>query len=840
MQKSPETEARPTEAEIAETIGVLEQDLRPESAAAPRRESNQRRWLKPRATPGMLWLIMGVIFPAGVVAFEAITGFCAGALFDPMPTIWHVFIAASVPASNLLVWMAIHKDWHEHRRRIAWMNGAAIGIAAFYTLIFLPLLPLAAVALVMFGLGTLPMTPLFSLIAAIQGRRYLQKSQTLTRTGTGQATAQTAQTAQLPLWPGLLFAIAVLIGAELPGLSTHTGLQMALSSDPATSARGVRLLQTLGSNDLLLRRCYGAPGKTDLLSVLFDEQVSPEQARKVYYRVTGEPFSNAPRPRMTSRLWLFDEPFDTDRGGSTVGGQVEALSLSSSRMDQSVDADAGVGYLEWTMIFKNNAAFPEEARTEIALPEQSVISRVTLWINGEEQEAAFGGRSQTRQAYENVVRQRRDPLLVTTSGDGRALVECFPVPAYGEMKVRIGITAPLQLENLEEAYVRLPYLADHNFKLDDNAVHAVWIEGRQPITTANGALKAESVGQGVFALRGDVRDSELTGKATAIRVRRSGNATTSWGADPGSKNEGVIVQRIEEQPIAAPSRVVLVIDGSAVMGGARDEIAASLARLPANVKAEILVAGDGSTELGHTNGPDNSTLVQRLRNIDFAGGRDNVPALVRAWDIAAAEPGAAIVWVHGSQQVVLHPIEDLRQRWERRPHGPRLYALSVRNSGDVITAGLDGVDAVRTLRAAGSVGETLEQLFKSWDGHSTEFVYVRERARPTHASTNSHASALPSHLARLWAHDEALRLIASGPQQRDEAIKLAAAYQIVTPVTGAVVLESAQQYRDAGLEPASPDQVPTVPEPEEWALIIIVGITLAWVMFRGRLRWNVC
>jgi hypothetical protein len=811
MRKPMETETTPTETEVAETLGALEKGL--QSGPVPA-----------RATPGMLWLFAGVIFPAFVVGLEAISGLCASALFDPMPTIWHLLIASSVPAANFLVWLSIHKGWREHALTIAWLNGAAIGVSAFYTLVFLPVLPIAVIAVVFYGLGALPMAPLFALIAAAKGRRYLLKS-------------STADTRPLSFWPGFLFAIAVLVGAELPGLATNTGLQMAASNDPVTSRRGIRFLQTFGDTDLLLRRCYARPGTTDLMGFLFanGEQVSPDQARKIYYRVTGEPFGKAPRPHLkTGRTLFADEPFDADRAAGAVGGQATALSLSSSRMDGSVDADAGVSYLEWTLVFKNNAVWPQEARTEIALPEGGVVSRVTLWINGEEQEAAFGGRAETRQAYTNIVAQRRDPLLVTTSGAGRALVQCFPVPANGEMKIRIGVTAPLELENLEEGKVRLPYLLESNFKIDNQTTHAVWVEASQPLTTANDALKPERSEQGAYALRGLVRDSDLPGRA-AIYARRSRNSGVSWGSDPHAGNNTVIVQRAEEQRVTPPSRVVLVIDGSRAMRGARDEVAASLAKLPRNLSVAAVVAGDEPMELA---GADNAALARQLRALDYSGGRDNVPALARGWDIAAQEPGAAIVWIHGPQQVVFHPIEDLKQRWERRPQGPRLYDLPVANGSDVITASLDGVDAVRTIRSAGGFGSSLERLFASWDGQSTQLVFVRDRAKAEKQTAGSRSPTASSHLARLWARDETLRLITMEKPQRDEAIKIASAYQIVTPVSGAVVLESEAQYKVAGLEQAPSDSVPTVPEPEEWALMLIVAMILAWMLLSRRLRWK--
>ena len=84
-----------------------------------------------------------------------------------------------------------------------------------------------------------------------------------------------------------------------------------------------------------------------------------------------------------------------------------------------------------------------------------MVSRLTLWIDGEEREAAFGGRSQVKTAYKETVQQRRDPVLVTTCGPDRVLVQCFPVPpGGGRMKLRLGITAPLVLTAADTGCLR--------------------------------------------------------------------------------------------------------------------------------------------------------------------------------------------------------------------------------------------------------------------------------------------------------------------------------------------------------------------------------------------------
>jgi hypothetical protein len=58
----------------------------------------------------------------------------------------------------------------------------------------------------------------------------------------------------------------------------------------------------------------------------------------------------------------------------------------------------------------------------------------------------------------------------------------------------------------------------------------------------------------------------------------------------------------------------------------------------------------------------------------------------------------------------------------------------------------------------------------------------------------------------------------------------------VTPVSGAVVLASQQQYDESHLAPVSQATVPTVPEPHEWALLLIAGAALIWLFYRSRQR----
>ena len=187
-----------------------------------------------------------------------------------------------------------------------------------------------------------------------------------------------------------------------------------------------------------------------------------------------------------------------------MAGKVSGLTLKSSQLYGSVDADAALAYLQWTLAFSNATSTAHEARMQIALPPGAVVSRLTLWVNGEEREAAFSARGHVRQAYQEVAMvQERDPVLVTTCGPDRVLVQCFPVPANGGvMKVRLGITAPLVLIAPDKGLLVLPHMVEQNFDAASALRHQVWMESKAPASALLTGLKNEQTGNSVHAVRG--------------------------------------------------------------------------------------------------------------------------------------------------------------------------------------------------------------------------------------------------------------------------------------------------------------------------------------------------
>ena len=139
--------------------------------------------------------------------------------------------------------------------------------------------------------------------------------------------------------------------------------------------------------------------------------------------------------------------------------------------------------------------------------------------------------------------------------------------------------------------------------------------------------------------------------------------------------------------------------------------------------------------------------------------------------------------------------------------------------------------AIVSLPRTGKLGADLEALFATWAGRQPKLTFKRtvEAATPeTSALTNL------THVVRLWAAEE-VRLLAHN-RRRHEAVELAAQQQLVTPVSGAVVLETKQQFDAAGLTPVDPTSVPTVPEPSTLTLLIAGTIAFAVIGRKRRAR----
>jgi len=491
------------------------------------------------------------------------------------------------------------------------------------------------------------------------------------------------------------------------------------------------------------------------------------------------------------------------------------LDLAESRFDGHLDATSQTGYGEWTMVFKNASAIQREARCQVLLPTHGRVSRLTLWVNGTPQEAAFNTVSKVKAAYRAVaVVQRRDPVLATMVGPDTVMFQCFPVPAQGEMKIRFGVTAPMTGGTWD-----LPRIIERNFGAASKLEHALWLQGDAAFKLAGSERPQPSSSDGPgHSLSISLKPEFVSSNGIEVLLDKTTTPPeTVWCEDSRAKPEERILirePRMVTRP-ALPGKAIVVIDGSSSMASQKEQI---LETVKSTTREEtILLLADDSAR---------KVTPEELAAYRFTGGRDNEPALREAIRIAKSNGGGPIIWLHGPQAVKLAQGEELQQLMERGTVRPVIDECALVAGPNRLVEALYRNGCLHRIADPSGGEENLGRFLAKLREPGKEPGWQWRRSATADGLSGKKVWA---HLARVWAIETAEDTTASTSDETRSS--LAARYQLVTPLSGAVVLETRQQYADHGLVPGDPSaspQIPNIPEPSTMLLFIlsIMGATM--------------
>jgi MYXO-CTERM domain-containing protein len=799
-------------------------------------------------------LATGLLLPLLSLGMELLTGACGLQFVDPIPTRWHVMLALLMPAGIALPWLARRRPEFVDVRVVAFFHGAALiaalfGVAAMGMLNVLVVIMLPFTLIFMFGgldgllgaaLAWSALGPLACLIAWFISR------------------VKSEENLRSPWFGGMAFAFGLLLVAEVPMLKLRSDVDAALASVTSGEGDAAETLPRLRGpwrEEFLLRLCYtGAQAGRFGPTVQIMEagrrywelgggmrglrENEREELRSLYFRVTGRVFSDVKPPRgvlmtrggiIATRDTRFDDfAWDDERGGSEVGARIRGLSLFSSRLDWHVDGDSALAHGEWTLEFKNQYSNAQEARCQMLLPAGGCVSRLTLWINGEPREAAYASRSQVTAAYrQTVLVDRRDPVLVNMVGPDRVLTQCFPVPPGGTMKIRLGITAPLQMQQA----LFMPQIIERNFTIHEGAKHTVWVQARRPLSGGESYKDAASTQDAAWVWQAEVPQVAL---GSLVFRTQEAPLPKVWTRDKlaaGDEQPIVVAERtLSAATVSANKPLLIVVDGSAALRPHAELIRDVLKKLAAkNPKLAVWVSNDsGADEVM----PDE--LAKGLDSARFAGGRDSASAILAALQHKrVSEKGeATLLWLHGPQPAEAGRKEAVKQLLERGGSPPHIHALALEPGRNRLLEELyDAAPVTGGLRWDREGMESLVAIIqKLHDGDVSTVRYSRSAEPP------ADGKEVWDQLARHAVFSEVMSVFQGRDRVVADQAKRAAQHQLVTPYSGAVVLENQQQYDRVGLKPVdagSTAQLPTTAAPEPaGALLVLLG--LLWMMQRRR------
>ncbi|HEY9677745.1 MAG TPA: VIT domain-containing protein [Drouetiella sp.] len=584
---------------------------------------------------------------------------------------------------------------------------------------------------------------------------------------------------------GALIAFAVGIAPELRGFAIVVGEKLASSSDRAQQDAGYKILDSAGAAEELKDAKLNGARLGSIASfptAFFSLPIN--DIERIYYFLTGKSMNG------TSTQDATNSTTQHSHGVNTTLTPIDA-SLVESKLTGHVDADALTSVTYWSMTFKNNKNVAQEAQAFLSVPPNSVVSRITLWINGVPQEAAFNYTNKVQAAYNWIVQYHRDPLLVTEVTPGLLNLKAYPVPAYGEMKVRIGITTGLEANSKRDFSFTAPKIVSSNFGIDGDLLTDVKLESNARITS-NAKGKESSNEKGKFVYKGQIAPN---GEENFNFVAHRESDFTNFTARATHSAEDMVISERLSNSAKPFNKLAIVIDASKAVGEKRNEIKEALKALPSDVQAQVFFADHRDM----SEACSVSDAISKIDNVDFTGGVDSLPAIQAAKKYLGRHNASAIAWIHDSKPLMFEEDKSgARSLLDRSEHRLKIFELQIgedsTNSFRSFMTGIstDASPEFSSIARAGSVAQDLGRFFKSSGTEGVKVKVVREKIPNKHASGTSYAFPVASRLSTVWAAEEARKCIAVG--EVDTAGQLGNVFRIITPVTGAVVLETQSDY----------------------------------------------
>jgi Ca-activated chloride channel homolog len=161
-----------------------------------------------------------------------------------------------------------------------------------------------------------------------------------------------------------------------------------------------------------------------------------------------------------------------------IGNQVI---LTSHRVNVTIEDQLAITRIE--QVFVNNGNNLAEGTYLFPLPEGAAVSDLTLYIDGQPYKGQILGADEARNIYNEIVRQKRDPVLLQYVGRSAVQANIFPIPAGQSRKIELTYSHFAPADNGLVNYV-YPLSASYVTRNAASQVSvSVEVRGSQPIKT---------------------------------------------------------------------------------------------------------------------------------------------------------------------------------------------------------------------------------------------------------------------------------------------------------------------------------------------------------------------
>ena len=460
----------------------------------------------------------------------------------------------------------------------------------------------------------------------------------------------------------------------------------------------------------------------------------------------------------------------------------------------------------------------QEALYTFYLPEGSVVTSASLWIEGKEEPAYMTTKSKADSAYTTIVgRERRDPMLIHWQEGNRVTVRVFPCTPTEDRQFKIGITTPLQKLDNTLKYENIDFEGPY-YK---TATESINIISQGSLQNMDAPFSFNENGtnynyKGTYNSQWSLAFDEVPLSTSPFTFNGK-----SYQLSPYQK----------ETTTFTPENIYLDINA----GWTRSE----LKQIWNQVKNKnVFVYSNYKME--QVNADNKRALFKQLRKQNFT---------LFPFDKLGNSGEHLVISKYNQLTPTLADldkssfVQSMSTFFQKNQQPVRVF-----NLGETISPYLKSLGEFRAIQLnTGTTSELLSLLdegtfFQNVEDEKTivnQYANFQIKEIPATRAT----SKAPDHLMRLFAYNDILKQVGKNYFNKkalaNELIASAKESYVVTPISSLIVLESIYDYdrfdikkSENSLQNASFGNSGAVPEPAEWILIIMVLILTLFFYWR--------
>lgn len=544
--------------------------------------------------------------------------------------------------------------------------------------------------------------------------------------------------------------------------------------------------------------------------------------------MTAAFFAGKPNLEYADRIKILESIYDSRHQAQERLWSGDDLYTEHISTDVRIWQQFGLSYTEKN-ITVTNAGLQErwrgnqqEAIYTFHLPEGAVITALSLWIEGKEEKGILTSKAKADSAYKTIVgKEMRDPSVVHWQEGNTVSVRVFPVIAGQSRRFKLGITAPLIRRDSKLVY--------ENIWFDGPAAQ----HAQEEVSLNFQQSPRDLIAPAVFSDNGQQtwKRSGIYEPDWKIQLSESPLATDAFSFD----GQTYTVHPYHPQRMAFDARTIY-LDINRSWSRSEFEMIYDLLK-----NKSVYVYDNGLVKVT----PDNrAKLFKQLQETRFS--------LFPLFEIK--DPAnALLITKNPLESPNLGDLTNSRYLEQLKTYLSNNGRIRLFNIGEHLSPYLKSLKEYRVFNyERGELAQLKELVEKKVFAQAIEndqqvviddagiMILQKEGALPATA---------PDHLMRLFAYNHIMQQTGSGlltnKPVEDTVVQEAVKAYVVSPVSSLVVLETQKDYdrfniNDSknSLKNASLQSKGAVPEPHEWALIIIAVLVVLTIKFKPVLLKN--